>query len=62
MKITVTCSDHPTYKGVHAPRATTRNPSGCEQCWWLYSHRTSQNVEVVGQFKHSRPVMKVVRG
>lgn len=61
MIISITCSEHPKYKGVYPPRSTVRHNSGCEQCWWLYSHRTSQHVEVVGQFKHSRPVMKVVR-
>lgn len=61
MIIKLTCPEHPRYKGVYQPRATMRHSAGCECCWWLYHHRFSNAVTVVGQFKHSLPVMKVVR-
>lgn len=33
------CHQHPRYKGVWKPKSTSKHPSGCAECWLVYSAR-----------------------
>lgn len=46
------CLDHPTYVGKRKPRATCKNPNGCERCWQVW--RRAQQQQSAGLRREDR--------
>lgn len=36
MNLATKCPKHPTYKAKRRPRATTKHPEGCWECWVVF--------------------------
>ena len=36
------CNKHPKYKGVFEPKASSKYPKGCPDCWWIYANQQAK--------------------